>query len=613
MTTNSKSLLAKLLATEDIKIRRNPAARTASFDVKHRVLEMPIWKGVSEDLEDMLTVHETGHALDTPPDGWLEAIDSIVNKHHDKPSGRQKKAVHGFLNVIEDARIDKRQKRRYPGSRRNYIVGYKELIERGFFGPPNKDLNTYSFIDRVNMYFKGGFASGIKFSPEEMPFVRRIEAAETFADVIAMTDEVYGFAKERGEEEAEQQALPDMNMDDMDMEDMDFDDDMRDSSGSSYDDDGEEESDDDSDDSDDSDDQGDQGDQGEGDISAQDKEKPDGVNGQDPRDMMDHDNGEYTPESETDNVWQEKQLELSDTSTEYVYVTTPKPILNRIVDDYKVFLAENEEHFSSLPYTYGTVQEFITKDFMDFKMKENNTISFMVKEFEMRKAADLYSRISISKTGVIDTNKLHSYKYNDDIFRRLSVLPQGKNHGFVMFLDWSGSMCDNIKATVKQLVGLVLFCKRVQIPFEVYIFRNLNNMSKEQYTANEPFFEYKETDMVFTPFKIRNILSSRMSITELGRAFNILWTLSNKGSQVEPMGNTPLNGAIVVATDLVNQFRARNKVQVVNTIFLTDGDSDMILGIHGEVKTFTPTPLPEHIKSRKYAVSYTHLTLPTKA
>ena len=54
MTTNSKSLLAKLLATEDIKIRRNPAARTASFDVKHRVLEMPIWKGVSEDLEDML-------------------------------------------------------------------------------------------------------------------------------------------------------------------------------------------------------------------------------------------------------------------------------------------------------------------------------------------------------------------------------------------------------------------------------------------------------------------------------------------------------------------------------------------------------------------------------
>ena len=115
------------------------------------------------------------------------------------------------------------------------------------------------------------------------------------------------------------------------------------------------------------------------------------------------------------------------------------------------------------------IDSFVKK-FTMFRNEEQETISFMVKEFEMRKAADTHSRVAISKTGVIDTNKIHSYKYNDDIFRRLTTLPQGKNHGFVMFMDWSGSMRTDLKNTMKQLFSLVMFCKRVQIPFEVYPF-----------------------------------------------------------------------------------------------------------------------------------------------
>ena len=66
----------------------------------------------------------------------------------------------------------------------------------------------------------------------------------------------------------------------------------------------------------------------------------------------------------------------------------------------------------------------------------------MVKEFEMKKAAHAYSRSKQDKSGVIDPLKLHSYKYNDDIFKRLTLLPDGKNHGLMMFIDWSGSMGD---------------------------------------------------------------------------------------------------------------------------------------------------------------------------
>ena len=58
--------------------------------------------------------------------------------------------------------------------------------------------------------------------------------------------------------------------------------------------------------------------------------------------------------------------------------------------------------------------------------------------------------------------QLHTYKYNDDIFAKVTTLPGAKNHGLVMFLDWSGSMQENIKGTLNQLYNLIWFCKRTK-------------------------------------------------------------------------------------------------------------------------------------------------------
>ena len=174
---SDKSLLAKLLATENITVQKNPSLKTAMFDLKNRVLMLPVWQGISNDLEDLLVVHETGHALDTPSaDEYKAATDKLAAKifPNEKISERLRSTIQGFLNVVEDARIDKRQKRRYPGSRKNYLIGYKELFERDFFGTANRDINSMNFIDRLNIYFKGGnIHSNITFSPEEKAFIKR--------------------------------------------------------------------------------------------------------------------------------------------------------------------------------------------------------------------------------------------------------------------------------------------------------------------------------------------------------------------------------------------------------------------------------------------------------
>ena len=49
---DKKSTLAKLLATENIEVQQNKV-RTASFDVKNRVLTIPIFKHENKDVIDM--------------------------------------------------------------------------------------------------------------------------------------------------------------------------------------------------------------------------------------------------------------------------------------------------------------------------------------------------------------------------------------------------------------------------------------------------------------------------------------------------------------------------------------------------------------------------------
>ena len=110
-----KSQLAKLLATEDLVVE-NRAVETAQFNVETRVLTLPMWKLASEDVYNMLVGHEVGHALFTPNDwSWEDRIPQQ------------------FVNVTEDARIEKLMKRRYPGLSKDFYTGYKELAEDDFF------------------------------------------------------------------------------------------------------------------------------------------------------------------------------------------------------------------------------------------------------------------------------------------------------------------------------------------------------------------------------------------------------------------------------------------------------------------------------------------------
>ncbi|SVB09604.1 uncharacterized protein METZ01_LOCUS162458 [marine metagenome] len=296
---------------------------------------------------------------------------------------------------------------------------------------------------------------------------------------------------------------------------------------------------------------------------------------------------------------------LNDVETENEYVTLPKDIRSDNINDYKKVWNNFAEYYNLSSYReiakdgqqalrktydwgFNTESEFTeqTKSFFlkaketldAIKKESSKNVAHMAMEFERKKCADVYKRTLIAKTGVLDTNKLFSAKYNEDVFKKSVRVPDGKNHGLCMFIDWSGSMAPNMSGCIKQLIELVLFCKKVNIPFEVYSFTDVGGYGK----VNS--FGYRHGDLVVDKnVSLNNYLSSRMNTKEFNDALLNICVISNSfqgGYQCYPipeqdrLGYTPLNGAIIASEKIINDFKKRNAVEKVHSIWITDGDGN---------------------------------------
>ena len=180
-----KSQLAKLMANENIQIEHQKIS-TAKFDVKNRVLYLPIWTDMTGYTYDLLCGHEVGHALFTPEEGWHDAV-------VDKAKGKNYK---NFLNVVEDARIEKRVQRKYPGLKQSFKKAYADLMKKDFFGIGKRDINSFPFIDRLNLFTKSQYVLPVDFDEYETKLLEKVKAAESWDDVVAVTKEIYDYSKD---------------------------------------------------------------------------------------------------------------------------------------------------------------------------------------------------------------------------------------------------------------------------------------------------------------------------------------------------------------------------------------------------------------------------------
>jgi len=271
----------------------------------------------------------------------------------------------------------------------------------------------------------------------------------------------------------------------------------------------------------------------------------------------------------------------------YQYSNIPSVDLKKVIVPTKEILDIFKNHYFNEKKHDDKYWNKTLNELNKTKTDSKKAVSYMVKEFEMKKSADAYARSMTSKTGTLDMGKLHTYKYNDDLFAKVTTLPGAKNHGLVLFLDWSGSMAHNLVGTMNQLYNIIWFCNRVNIPFEVYGFSNVFNRkmgNKSGYAQN-----FKSGDLVLN-VSLLNFFSSKMKTQEQNDMMHCLYMLASRWTYrdwrtdgypyQEPsmlaLGSTPLNDAIVCAMDLIPEFKKTAGVQKMHTVFLTDGASNSI-------------------------------------
>jgi hypothetical protein len=577
---NQKSTLARLLANENITVQQGNY-ETAFFDVKTRTLGLPLWKDMGKDVFDMLVGHEVSHALFTPE-----------NFHEYMSEG----IPHSWLNIVEDVRIEKLILRKYPGLVGNFKRGYVTLMnELDLFGVKDKldQIHTLHFMDRLNLHAKARDMIEVPFADDELQFVEQAKACETYDDVVQCCRDIQAWLKQKAEDQQEQEQEGQDGDDGQEGQTMTV--------GVLTDEKGEEDGEEMTEKPDviiDAREEGQENDQSEGE-EEQEGEGQDAQEGEgETQDGEEEDAGEAgDPETPESGLMDQEAL------TDVNYTQNANKLLNEDGVIYAKGLTKAEAKASTVPYSviaqarrnsteervmrmrsWGMVPEdetFPEAKYAEFLRETKQVVNLMVKEFEMRKAAYRSARARTSTRGTLDVNKLHRYKYDDNLFKQARQLADAKSHGMMMLVDYSGSMHHMLPSVLRQTMALLMFCKRVGIPFEVYAFTSMHDGGVwQRYMQAKRIAKPTVTHISSEELALLELFNSSMSKRDYEEAMRMtFWQTTNRysgRSEFEELGNTPLNTALMAMQYKIEEFRQKHPVQKMNFVTLTDGDSNSI-------------------------------------
>lgn len=561
----TKTGLAKLLAGENISVQHKKV-RTASFDVKNRILTLPLYKkDINSEVYDTFVAHEVGHALYTPND----------------PDIFKDKALFRYINLVEDIRIERMIKNKFPGLVKSFYLGYQQLQKDNFFGISESEIPDLCFGDRLNLNAKIG-SEGF-FTEKEESLVKMAKSAIGFSEVVEAAKAIKEYEDSIEEEEQEEQESNDESGDgESSEEESEGNDSPNDSEKEKK-----EESKDPSSDGNSKKKEKKDKEKEEEEESAGGKSSTTNEEGEESEDSTENSNpsneGNKKDEEKKSGQKKEKKEMKTDSSAEgnydnfldnksadNNYYTVANLNLDNIIIDPKKIAADLFSVSSNDSDKYRS-------EFENFKLSNQKVVNYLHKEFEMKKNAEQHKRSSESTSGTLDTTRMFRYKYDDNIFKKIASVPNGKSHGLVMYVDWSGSMSNKIVSTVKQAITLALFCKRAGIAFEIYAFTEIPSNKSVFYTVKNPA---KNQLVVKGDFRLLNFVSSKMSGQKFNEALYNFWRISkavinwgdrSRLNQDYNLTGTPLNQALLVAPSVIEKFRNINRVQVVHLVVITDG------------------------------------------
>ena len=506
----SLSIFAKALASENLSFAFSKDAETASFDVKSRHLVMPMWD-VTDTVKTMLVAHEISHAMWTPYERSEELMKAAI------ADGYNALLLQRIANVIEDVRIEKLMKQKFPGTRRDFFLGYKEIAELDLFGFKKMDLPKAGFLNRLNIHFKFGVPGFIPmtFEGNEQEVVDMVDGVVNFDQVIEVAKFLYDHPSMKELREKMEAAAAQGNK------------------------------------------------QGE-----KDQKKILGDKNEVPGDLT-RKHGEH---------FQDGVVTLTGVKNLSEYIISTESILN----DFNGMEGSNTLNLD---------------EYRKFVRESDAFVRQMVAQFERKKAADEIRRERPKQTGMLNLDRLHQYRTHDDIFLSKIVKQDGKNHGIVFMLDFSGSMAQTIGHAYLQVLQLVWFCEKAKIPFEVFGFTDVYCLKIPGY--EEAYREWQKTnptgfshdfDSVWNAGKLRrecptamevgsarlmNIASSKDGAATRERLCAFIYEAyvaqTRASSRLLTLNGTPTVECVSLASQFMVEWVKENDIQIPTIMVVTDG------------------------------------------
>jgi hypothetical protein len=582
MITTVQDNVAKLMSMEDITVIQKSVS-TAYFDTKKRILVIPTWKNLTNIVIESLIGHEIGHALYTDSDAYVNAC----------KLREPNEVFRDYLNIIEDARIESLVKQKYPGMKKIFYYGYKHIIDNKII--EIDDVEDLPIIDRLNVYFKFNGIIPLTLSKRENLFIEKIQAIDNFKQVIDIAIELFDSEKHESfdEQPSTRQIFFENESDTNDTKEnpekinteTDFDGIHNNSEKPEK------------------PDNGDSGNNEEQESVKKEESESDSKTKKETSNKIGGSTGSKSQDdnepsrSKTNRDLAESLSKLVDTSSMLQYVDIPSPNLDNIIYPFESIKVDFEKF--NLPDLSAEDDDFDldrNNPIKNFNKNHKANISLHKQLFEMRKKAFQYNKTLTFKTGKLDTNKLYSYKYNNEIFKTSEIKPNGKNNGLIFIMDLSGSMYSYLSGAKEKAFELILFCKQSNIPFVLYGFVDtFRNSENPKYGHNKPalFDHYvgkNEHSLGIHPnFKLYELLSSRMNSSDFKKMSSIFLNYIGKLSgqlSIDPasisgktitnignysLGGTPLTETHLCLDSLVNKFRNDTRTQIVNVVYFTDG------------------------------------------
>ena len=141
----------------------------------------------------------------------------------------------------------------------------------------------------------------------------------------------------------------------------------------------------------------------------------------------------------------------------------------------------------------------------------------------------------------------------------------------IILLDWSGSMQSVMKHVLQQAITLVMFCRRVNIPFQVLAFADGRYPSKWDGYISRDNKNYPKNVISAAGYGyfLMELFSHKMNNNDFKRM--VEFALSRGLEAACPLNGTPLTESLLYMYSHIEKFTKSHNVEKLSFITLTDG------------------------------------------